>query len=1742
MPAVLGRALVARDLRSVLSILRPPHSSPPPRSLWRGTLLLALALLAACGSPSGDSSERPADAPERTSFVAQPSIGQCTRNEPLLRGPAINCTVDSQCSCGSHCDAISRTCKFQCMVPPANQAESCATGTQCDDTGRCVSPNPPPPGNGAVLSAEPPGVTTVAGGVAKTVQVRLDVYDPAAVAAATSTVVRAIARAGAQVSCNGSTFVAECTLATWTFSFVGTHHTATRALSIRTVAGTQPGRGDVQLRIDALDRDLTVPAGAAGSTSTDGEYVGSAARTGTPDGFPITATAFGNLLVLRDATFTLAPEGTLILDLIQGAVQPQLRNVTWLQAPGGSGVGTARYYSAPFTFDATTGALTVPFSIYANIGGGFSPGSQWTLNLRRLSAPVSQCTAAAPQCPSGQACLIAARVCVPTSVSSPPSSAYTFEDQRTNTWWSAMSSALGTATTPPAVPAFATAHADLLESLWCSTSVQAAHLGTAPSKDLSGVSHSGDLACVANGTANNDDNGAPIQSPGPIGLGTHLDRAGSAVSSALLETCLTELGRPVTNVFATNFAPTTGACVNLARALPSLRLLGADELGRGTWAYNGRESRLPSLLQRLTQQWAELHGFLASTGLSDADHRSAASGSPADGRQRLAALLDVLDAGWAALLDRRVIATVQSLLPRLPGDDASAYDPALDYRFAKQPSLYWTFNGATPRLDMMRGQAFVSSDPQCQSGVEGNEFGQGLSCPGLSATLPPATQSLIAPGGDMTVTFALGSNGGDMWPELDPGVWLAMPQLLLRAEKETENRTNDTILHVYHPTEDGPLEHVVFDGIGKLGMWTNASGGDSGFRGTAVALVRDGMARTYTLYLWKNCSMNEPLIPGCSGSSSSQSVMTTLTRSYQTEPIGRLEDVPGNTLFLGGPPPQCTSTYTPGCGDGAVAATFDDFAILPYALSPREFLRFAAGRNDFKGRRALWPADLSLVAHPTQTIQTSPGRGIVDAQRAYLEVLASFVDQLEPVAQAACESESPAARTELEAQLVRVGRSLRQSAVLSELTASDRSSGAVKSLQLARNQQLQISRAVAALRTCKNAYAMGEHEVPLYFNSISPNLNEAAAFFAASDHLLGLAEARVVNAHNALEAVRLRWDQARQSQLQQLQSDTARDIRVDELRTRYGEAMRGLCGIGDLTSHQVASLLEAGTLSPQTCYVKDTPACQTANATRTIAAVDPTCYRGAIGGALMDLRSADFASQAAHHAWQAAVGNSKAAKHLCVLQEMDLFGCAALDRQALTGVTCPEGHQGTLELVAAFNETLDDLEEDRAMFASIATYTAAFAGAVAATVATGGIAAPALILAGAVVTDVVTGFDGSISRRKRNFDLLLQKRSAQQEIRECWNHADQLERVIAASEDSAKEALSRMQAASLAFDNHLASARALALEAPLALEHERNRLSIPIAFHYWLPDAIEDYRGLMTSARRYTYMALRATEYDALSLFKTPLLGKPDRGGVLAATRPAQLADQLSKMRDQTNPRTTAYGTPALKFMAFDLGAKLFGLAEGDVDFGQALAERLRPVYSQRGEYLGTGLRFSLVPRQAVEDPEWRCAERIWRVNAGAAALPTTGDGVAVKLRKRNVFASRRCGSNGFQVASLRPATNLLVGGGEPHPYVPEATFSTADITMQSFDDPTTFSQFRNLASYLNGSSSELSMQGLWGDYILLFPPATFTSTFTPQTLRDFWLRFDYVSVDGTPQLLSPAPPAELELSTDPSPIVLEQE
>jgi hypothetical protein len=1743
--------------------------------------------------------------------MEQSVVGVCTRIPADLLGTPDECVDDLDCPCGAHCDDGSGTCAYSCLpanwpppdagVPPPTPMP-CATGV-CDDTGRCTTSTTPPEVV-PLLSANPPVLTTVASGPSKPFDIRLKLSDtrPHIVEAAEDTIVRLVGRDGAKVSCDGTTFVQRCSLTGWTFALTGQVLQATKPARVLTIAGTEPNHGEVLLAIEATGARVIVPTAATPPlVNEDGSYVGVATSPAYPNGLRVTAVARAHKLLVREPSRTIAPDGALLLDVNTTTAPTARRKSVWLReagAPDTAGAIVGEYGAGRATFDPALGTLSVPLSFTVPDTTGLDG---WTVALRRIADPVAECSAQTP-CATGSACSSELQACVPAAVSAPTTAPLgnAVIDQRSDTWWNNVASLFTSAATGSA---FDSAGADLVESVLCSTEQDKRGWMTAYQIMRTGtqVSRSGDLDCHHHVTGPPP---GPVKtnSPGPVGLATLADRAGSdgeLVLQAIHARCLTDLARqaPAVGSFASHFGSTVATCANLSRFVPALRLLATDPLSKGTTAE--LEPRARGLAVRLVQQWSMLQGFLAATGASQQDYASVLNPTPAStNRTALIKALDAVDLGWNALLDHRIAPLVRNAARWSPSSDGAAIaDASRDYRLVKRPIVYWTFNNPIPpsnpppnappgpAVDIVNGVQLVlqpgNTIPMCRIGWP--SFGQGFNCPGHVATLPDHLPSLVddaALGGtgkidNLTITLnvdaldqggsgttvpsAIGGptangrhcptegcdpppGGGDDDPPPDPGpppprpppyrggTLIATPTLAI-AERVNAATGVGTLVLV-HPTATGP-ETTEFTGYGSLG--TPLDPDDPLARhGTTITVVRDAKRKLYMLYIWQpnGAHVEQPM-------------------SYVREPNGVLDWVPAKTIRVGAAGALPAGHYwTP--YRSSYGGYLDDIAVFDSALSAAEVKRLVTDRAGYENRRTVWPVDMNLqpVAPTavTQEIAAPMGGQLLEAAVAELELAGRLMAAMQDRARVACDLDPASqtgatARAEIDAAVARVGRIVRRSHLLEGLVASDASGRAADARRLIAAKRLELTRASEPAR-CTEPFQMADDEVPLYHDTIPDGMGDTDAFFAASGFLQGLALQHASLAATKRTAAETAYVSARSSQIQQVEADNIRNDRLLAIKNQHGDALRRLCGLAHQTNEDfVHDNFEepdpAHPFSTDTCYVQPTAACL-AQHNGPLTEIDPACYRGQLGETQVSLRASYYAQQAAYQSFKAATDNAEAAQRFCVWKEMDTFGCAALDRHALSGVTCPAGHQGTVELTQTFNDKLAKTMKQRALITG-------FLGT-AGNMISGAKMGPAGVFGGFVkgVSDGIgAAFDIDMQNRQRAHQLTLTKRAAQADIEACWNQAEQYERATQAAEMASKQAIAQFEAAGIGLSNAVTEAEQQTIELRAALVREANRPSIPIAFHFWLGEAIAAYETELEIARRYTYLALRATEYDMQDAYKAPAAGKPLRSAVLAASHPQQLLDQITLMQAQTNQRMLNGRRPARNHLTFDVGEWLWGLAPGS-SLASRMDARLRTVVDRNGVVLGKGLRFSFLPQRDAEAPVWRCAERIWRVAVGAVEFPVNQPNYMItKLIKRNTFASRRCGADGMQVAKWRSKVNLFVATGEQ---------STVDL-----DEPLPahaplinlgpiLEEFRSRDDAYNNSSRELSLLGLYGDYILLFPNEALSHGLVPRNLEQLNIRFDYLSVDDTPSIPMlhgaptgqlTAPRIEIEVDDDTSPITL---
>jgi hypothetical protein len=309
----------------------------------------------------------------------------------------------------------------------------------------------------------------------------------------------------------------------------------------------------------------------------------------------------------------------------------------------------------------------------------------------------------------------------------------------------------------------------------------------------------------------------------------------------------------------------------------------------------------------------------------------------------------------------------------------------------------------------------------------------------------------------------------------------------------------------------------------------------------------------------------------------------------------------------------------------------------------------------------------------------------------------------------------------------------------------------------------------------------------------------------------------------------------------------------------------------------------------------------------------------------------------------------------------------------------------------------------------------------------------------------------------------------------------------------------------------------------------------------WANERVNRYLRDMKLARRATFLAVRAVEYE----YQQSMGARQD---VLDAKTPVDLESVLQTLWSTAGTRTINGSRPTELTEVVSLRDDILRLGDRsdwseearpvsvEQRFRMLIASERYARYDESGAYIGQRIPFTLAPLEAFDFERsgvalyaaTDCAERLWSVNAGIvgadvyAGSDTTN--VRLDLLKRNTFFSQRCtepspGEDQFQHASVRPTRNLFrePGVGAPDGTSPESSgveaFSRA--RMQAFlqMDRATLED----SQYANGATSELAARGLYGDYAIFIPAGSISRTgnegLVLDRVDDILLRVDYLSV-----------------------------
>jgi hypothetical protein len=768
----------------------------------------------------------------------------------------------------------------------------------------------------------------------------------------------------------------------------------------------------------------------------------------------------------------------------------------------------------------------------------------------------------------------------------------------------------------------------------------------------------------------------------------------------------------------------------------------------------------------------------------------------------------------------------------------------------------------------------------------------------------------------------------------------------------------------------------------------------------------------------------------------------------------------------------------------------------------REFgLKYISGSNQMQpAEDSLPPRQLALDATHEQT-QGLPVH-LLDAAAAHMELLAAYIRAEHAELYTECRASSTGPIRDR--VIGRVGRAVRFVA-LAESDAADRLAvaGAAATPWRARydaasrllaGRRAQVVQELARVARCENPLGITADDLPLYHGE---EVGESARFFASSRFLAREARAQVTSAQSELELARSAWQQQRASAFNQVLAAAEKAERVSKIEDEFEGALRKLCGAP--ASGTLVAGFRDGSLTASSCFLKLDGPCAGAQLLP-LRSVPASCLRGEIGEQLLALVGAELDARNAEAAYDRAMAQYDAEMEYCTRREAH--------------------HQQSQAILEAHHEHMAALRASRRQSGLLAGLGRGIINLGAALITEN----PALAVAGvldgynALAGDTDAVYAGLEATVAAELQQVMQAREHALDLMACFHGADNQKFAIDAARDVIARAYHETKAAMLRLENLRAETVALANQAAGAIALEQSMVRVLPHHHFWLDDHIDAYRRHLRYARRLTYLAVRAFEYESQQTLGVEL-------AVLTARTPVVLDQVVHQLEVRTAPMQGELGYVVGEFapvMSVRDEILRLGTAQAPPGFPRLAPTEALRAYLQsdaakiyaNGEYLGRGIRFTLRP------PSWAqfsCAERIWRITTALQTDTAPIPNARLVLWQENAFASQRCRSNErdvMHVARVRPEHNLLVGDDgnfdgtafvRPLRYTAMETTGLGNLSREQ------------LSSLPAGLHSGFAGRGLYASYVLLFPSAQFDNPAFLTTVRDVLLRFDIVSVTDVP-------------------------
>lgn len=1169
-----------------------------------------------------------------------------------------------------------------------------------------------------------------------------------------------------------------------------------------------------------------------------------------------------------------------------------------------------------------------------------------------------------------------------------------------------------------------------------------------------------------------------------------------------LSECLVDLARELPNIGSGTEVDLMGAyfgapsaCVNVAQIFTALGFVVHPMVGATGTRY--LDSADGALLQRILVGWLDVHAFVLQQGVQEHDaqaHLASLIAGPEVSEIRLDDLLARAERAWNVLFDLDYL----DALWRLPRGDLARPD----YRIPR-PTSYWTFDPA----DRSGGHFLDVAGPHhldITGTYVADEWGVHLQ----TAANQTFAHNVLSPSGDLTISFWIK-------PDLLSSatynyVFTYTPGIYLRVYKHTDGGWRVRVSHGTSPAYETALQY------GNVG-WTH------------IAVVR--RSREYRVFKNGTRIGTFPLETGTENPSSAVDethVLSTTASPMHIDDLALWEQALSDSMVqeLYGTPqaPRRSSAENPRPLLAPIGSLWRPTS--PYYRGSDPNAEQGIGLPVKIAETAAQHSG-AIEAYSQERLTELYGgcyqTGASTAQALALQRAAAsmrYVTAAEALARdLRVRAGEVACTADLECSAAGgttcgpAGVCLSSSGPLDAPPAWDtRYEEAMSELAAARG------RAVASLQrlqACENPLAIPDDDLPIYFGDVE---GTNSRYFASSDYLAASwARPAVQSAMYSLEAAREGWLAKRDSDIRQQMNEYEAERRLEGIELSYAQPVMDACGITDQDGLEVLD----GDIDPTTCFrVSD---CTPAN--------DPSCLRGSLGEARLAVSAAAKAvtselqqSRKRELEWQQQIRTCAFVEQSVAMEQVavDAYRQAADKAEEESG-----GWFG--DLMGDITDALDDVTYGAA--SDVGLDDRLLDGLRGCMAGEGG------CIIGFGTSD--GGAREDLESARVDLDIALETGRSLRELYGCWDEIERRQRDWMYGKEAILLRIFDLKQAWFRFDDQVRAVDRQVKEGKTAIAREQGRTLPSVAHHYWTDEKIARFQRDFGRAKRFTYLAMRAVEYEfqqSLGL----------RGQILTAGHPDDLVEALDildaeRATRSINSRRPAPGTEVLSLRSDILGIDdLYAPAPGErADSGSVrlqdmLASPDNAYYDDNGEYLGQAIPFTLAESGALRH---RCGERLWRVTATIQGDLTDVDEprAQVYLLKRNVFKSQWCEGLGdetpYQQGSTAGGSNLFTAdattvGREGSEHTPALIYPWYNVRRSDF--------YRD--DYTQGSSEELAGRGLYGEYVLLFPkygmlepPADCAETNVCEggtspgcsdpfrdlrRIEDVLIRFDYLSVD----------------------------